>query len=265
DRYMLIIYGYFLVTTIGMTIKNIGLVYYCNYVLGTYNDGTTQMFLSAVGKAPLGFGVFILWPLVKKFGKRKVMIVGFLMAACAEGVCLINPSSMPVMLGGSLIYALGFLPSYVYTALMADTLDYIEYDKGIRADGLTASLFTIVNTVSVGIGQGIFNMGLSQSGYTAPHEVSEGVYNVQNAATQGFFSFAYIAIPLICLMVMAIIMFFLNVEKHLPVIHEKLNEKRKAEAEARGEVYVSQEELAAQEEAEKKQRAEAKRAARKGR
>ena len=244
-------------------IMTISLPYFCNWVLGTYNDGTTQMILSAVGKAPLGFGVFILWPLVKKFGKRKVMIIGFLMAACAEGLCLTNPSSMPVMLGGSLIYALGFLPSYVYTALMADTLDYIEYDKGIRADGLTASLFTIVNTVSVGIGQGIFNMGLSQSGYEAPHMVSEGIYNVQNTTTQGFISFAYIAIPLICLVVMALIMIFLDVEKHLPAIHEDLNAKRKAEAEARGEVYVSQEELAAQEEAERRAAAEAKKQARK--
>ncbi len=35
DKYMLLMYGYFLVTTVGTTIKNIGLVYYCNYVLGT--------------------------------------------------------------------------------------------------------------------------------------------------------------------------------------------------------------------------------------
>ena len=68
---------------------------------------------------------------------------------------------------------------------MADTLDYIEFDKGIRADGLTASMFTIVMTISVGIGQGIFNMGLAQSGYVAPHLVSEGVYNVQNDAAKG--------------------------------------------------------------------------------
>lgn len=188
---------------------------YDKWVLGTYNDGTTQMILSAVGKAPLGFGVFILWPLVKRFGKRKVMIVGFLIAAAAEGVCLMNPSSMPLMLAGSLIYSLGFLPSYVYTALMADTLDYIEYERGIRADGLTASVFTIVMTVSVGIGQGIFNLGLTQAGYEAPKLMADGLYNVQNAATKGFITFAYIAVPLICLVVMALIMVFLNVEKKL--------------------------------------------------
>lgn len=259
SKYWIMMVVYMLMFQIMQNIMTISLPYFCNWVLGTYNDGKTQALLSVVGKAPLGFGVFILWPLVKKFGKRKVMIVGFLLAAAAEGICLTNPTSMPIMLVGSLIYALGFLPSYVYTALMADTLDYIEYDKGLRADGLTASVFTIVMTISVGIGQGIFNMGLTQSGYAAPVQGADGVWNVQNASTQGFISFAYIAIPLICLAVMAIIMIFLNVENMLPEIHEKLTARRKAEAEARGEVYVSPEEKAALEEAQQEKEAEAKR------
>lgn len=259
SKYWIMMVVYMLMFQIMQNIMTISLPYFCNWVLGTYNDGKTQALLSVVGKAPLGFGVFILWPLVKKFGKRKVMIVGFLMAAAAEGLCLTNPTSMPIMLAGSLIYALGFLPSYVYTALMADTLDYIEYDKGLRADGLTASVFTIVMTISVGIGQGIFNMGLTQSGYVAPVQGADGVWNVQNASTQGFISFAYIAIPLICLAVMAIIMIFLNVENKLPEIHRQLTARRKAEAEARGEVYVSPEEKAALEEAEQAEEAETKR------
>ena len=259
SRYWIMMVVYMLMFQIMSNIMTISLPYFCNWVLGTYNDGTTQALLSVVGKAPLGFGVLILWPLVKKFGKRKVMIVGFLMAAAAEGLCLTNPTSMPVMLAGSLIYALGFLPSYVYTALMADTLDYVEYDKGIRADGLTASVFTIVMTISVGIGQGIFNMGLTNAGYTAPVQGADGVWNIQNTATQGFITFAYIAIPLICLAVMAIIMIFLNVENHLPMVHEKLTARRKAEAEARGEVYVSPEEKAALEEAQQAREAEEKR------
>ena len=259
SKYWIMMVVYMLMFQIMQNIMTISLPYFCNWVLGTYNDGKTQALLSVVGKAPLGFGVFILWPLVKKFGKRKVMIVGFLMAAAAEGLCLTNPTSMPIMLAGSLIYALGLLPSYVYTALMADTLDYIEYDKGLRADGLTASVFTIVMTISVGIGQGIFNMGLTQSGYVAPVQGADGVWNVQNASTQGFISFAYIAIPLICLAVMAIIMIFLNVENKLPEIHRQLTARRKAEAEARGEVYVSPEEKAALEEAEQAEEAETKR------
>ncbi|MBQ9196473.1 MAG: MFS transporter [Clostridia bacterium] len=240
-------------------IMTISLPYFCNWVLGTYNDGITQTMLSAVGKAPLGFGVFLLWPLVKKFGKRKVMIVGFLIAAAAEAICWIGSHSLPMMLAGSFLYAIGFLPSYVYSALMADTLDYIEYKDKVRVDGLTASIFTIIGTVTVGIGQGIFNFGLSSSGYEAPRLIGEGVYNVQNAATQNFISLAYIGIPMIALALMAVIMIFLKVENLLPEIHEELTARRKAECEARGEVYVSPEEKAAQEQAEQDRIAEEKR------
>ena len=240
-------------------IMTISLPYFCNWVLGKYNDGITQTILSAVGKAPLGFGVFLLWPLVKKLGKRKVMIVGFLIAAAAEAICWIGSHSLPMMLAGSFLYAIGFLPSYVYSALMADTLDYIEYKDKVRVDGLTASIFTIIGTVTVGIGQGIFNFGLSSSGYEAPRLIEEGVYNVQNAATQNFISLAYIGIPMIALALMAVIMIFLKVENMLSEIHEELTARRKAECEARGEVYVSPEEKAAQEQAEQDRIAEEKR------
>ena len=240
-------------------IMTVSLPYFCNWVLGTYNDGTTQMILSAVGKAPLGFGVFLLWPLVKKFGKRRVMIVGFLMAAAAEALCWAGAHSMPIMLIGSLIYAVGWLPSYVYSALMADTLDYIECEQNVRADGLTASMFSIVMTISVGISQGLFNLGLTTTGYEAPHLISEGVYNIQNAAAQSFITFAYVGIPMICLIAMAVIMFFFKVELHLPRIHDELTARRKAEAAARGEVYMSPDEKAALEQAEQDKKAEEKR------
>lgn len=258
-KYWILMVAFMMVFQIMSNMMNVALPYFCNWVLGTYNDGVTQMILSAVGKAPLGFGVFLLWPLVKKFGKRKVMIVGFSLAAAAELICWIGCRNMSVMLLGSLFFAIGWLPSYVYSALMADTLDYIECEKGVRVDGLTASLFTIATTVSVGISQGLFNFGLTTSGYEAPHLVSEGVYNVQNAGTQGFIAFAYIGVPMIGLLVLALIMIFLRVENELPKVHKTLTERRKAEAEARGEVYYSDEEKAVMEQEENDRIAEEKR------
>ena len=132
SRYWVLMIAFMLMFQIMSNIMTISLPYFCNWVLGTYNDGTTQTILSAVGKAPLGFGVFLLWPLVKKFGKRRVMIIGFLIAAAAEVLCWIGSHNMGLMLVGSFFYAIGWLPSYVYSALMADTLDYIEYEKRQR-------------------------------------------------------------------------------------------------------------------------------------
>ena len=246
-------------------IQTVSLPYFCNWVLGSYNDGVTQTILSAVGKFPLGFGVFLLWPLVKKYGKRPVMIIGFSIAAAAMLLCLFFPHSLPMMLVGSMIFSIGFLPSYVASAVMADTLDYVEYDKRVRVDGLTASIYTIIMTVSVGLCQGLHNLGISLTGYVKPEVVNTLideagketlVYNVQNVATQNFIAFEYIGIPMIMLAIMALIMVFLKVEDKLPMVHKELTARRRAECEARGEVYVSPEEKAAAEQAENERIAE---------
>ena len=73
DKYMIIIYLYFLIYTMGSSIKNLSLVYFCNYVLGTYNDGITQTMISVIGGIPMGIGIFAVWPLAKRFGKRTLL------------------------------------------------------------------------------------------------------------------------------------------------------------------------------------------------
>ena len=75
DKYLILLIVYFLIYTIGTTLKNISLVYYCNYVLGTYNDGITQTLVSVLGGIPMGIGIFLVWPLAKKFGKKKALKV----------------------------------------------------------------------------------------------------------------------------------------------------------------------------------------------
>lgn len=54
DKYMIIIYVYFLIYMCASAYKNLGLVYFCNYVLGTYNDGKTQTLISVLGGIPMG-------------------------------------------------------------------------------------------------------------------------------------------------------------------------------------------------------------------
>ena len=83
DKYIYLLMVYFLFYTFGSSMKNLGLIYYSNYVLGTYSDGITQMLISVIGGVPMGIGIFAVWPLVKRFGKRKLAISAALAAAFA--------------------------------------------------------------------------------------------------------------------------------------------------------------------------------------
>lgn len=229
DRYMLIIYAYFLIYTFGTSIKNLSLVYFCNYVLGTYNDGITQTLISVIGGIPMGIGIFAVWPLAKKFGKRNVTLVGFILYAIGSAVCWLFPTNMVIMLLGQFIKNIGGLPcSYVFMALFADVLDHVEWRSGIRCDGIAMSVYNIIAVAMVGICTGIFNGMLSQSGYVAPSVVGGvTVAAEQSAAVKSAITFGFVGLEVITGIILAVLLVFLNVEKNI--------DKEQAEIKARRE------------------------------
>lgn len=229
DRYMLIIYAYFLIYTFGTSIKNLSLVYFCNYVLGTYNDGITQTLISVIGGIPMGIGIFAVWPLAKEFGKRNVTLVGFILYAIGSAVCWLFPTNMVIMLVGQFIKNIGGLPcSYVFMALFADVLDHVEWRSGIRCDGIAMSVYNIIAVAMVGICTGIFNGMLSQSEYVAPSVVGGvTVAAEQPAAVKSAITFGFVGLEVITGIILAVLLVFLNVEKNI--------DKEQAEIKARRE------------------------------
>ncbi len=217
DRYMVIIYVYFLIYTLGSSIKNVSLPYFCNYVLGTYNDGITQTLLSVIGGIPMGIGIFAVWPLAKKFGKRNVTAVGFVLYAIGGIVCWLFPTNMVMMLIGQFIKNIGGLPcAYVFMALFADVLDHMEWKNCNRCDGIAMSVYNIIAVAMVGICTGIFNGLLSGAGYVEP-ELVEGVTVAasQSEAVKNVITFSFVGLEVITGIVLAILLVFLNVEKDI--------------------------------------------------
>ena len=217
DKYMLLIYAYFLIYTTGSTIKNISLVYFCNYVLGTYNDGLTQTLLSVIGGIPMGIGIFAVWPLAKKFGKRNVTAAGFVLYAAGSAICWLFPTNMTIMLVGQFIKNIGGLPcSYVFMALFADVLDHVEWRSGFRCDGLAMSVYNIIAVAMVGICAGIFNGFIAKAGYVAPSIVNGvTVAAEQVQAVKNVFTFGFVGLETVTGIVLAVLLLFLNVEKNI--------------------------------------------------
>ncbi len=246
DKYMVLMYVYFLVYTIGVTLKNLGLVYYCNYVLGTYNDGITQMLVSVIGGIPMGIGIFAVWPLAKKFGKRNVTMAGFLLYALGSLICWLFPTNMVIVLVGQFIKNIGGLPcAYVFMALFADCLDHLEWSKRIRADGAAMSIYNIIAVAMVGVMTGVFNWLLSSAGYIKPEDFrsvaeagtylaktgltpqvaldtlkagKDGIYTVAMQQPQNVYwviSFAFVGLEVFTGIILAVILKFINVEKNI--------------------------------------------------
>ena len=276
DKFMLLLLGYFLLYTVTTQLKNMALPYYCNYVLGTYSDGSTQTLVSVLGGIPMGIGIFAVWPLAKKLGKKNLTAMGFVVYAIGSAICWIAPSNMPVVLVGQFIKNIGGLPcAYVFMALFADTLDHLEWKNGFRCDGLAMSAYSVIITAAGGIVTGIFNGAISAAGYIAPENVAikpeltdamqkimengDGtfsvIFNQPDSVITAFVLF-FLGIEASAGIVYAIMLMPVTVEKTIGRKQQVIRDRQRAAAEAAGEVWVAPEVRAAEEQKEQDEEAE---------
>ena len=270
---------------LGQNVYSVAINFYANYVMGTYNDGSTLTLLNAIGQFPLGIGVFLLWPLARKYGKRWTFYVGMLVSFTAGMVMFFvsKPGNLVPVLAASFIKAFGMLPTYLFAGMMADAMDHIEWERGYRCDGFTATMSSVMMTIMAGVGTAVFNAGLrtgAANGYVAPvtgtsitdifSELgsqgltaqlamdaytanADGVYTVavnQPTAVNRWFVICVALIPAITYLIMAVFGYFNDVGEQIPQISKDIEERHRREAAARGEVYVFPEEKAAAEQIE---------------
>ncbi len=276
DKYMLLLLGYFLLYTLTSQLKNVSLPYYCNYVLGEYADGKTQTLVSVLGGIPMGIGIFAVWPLAKKFGKKNITVIGFLLYALGSGICWIAPTNMYVVLVGQFIKNIGGLPcAYVFMALFADTLDHLEWKNGFRCDGVAMSAYSVIITAAAGIVTGIFNGGISAAGYLAPETVnampeltdamqkiienSDGtfsiIFNQPESVVTAFILF-FVGLETIGGIAYALMLMPVTVENTVGRKQLVIRMRQKAACEARGEEWIEPEIRAAEEQKEQDEEAE---------
>ena len=267
DKYMLLLLGYFLLYTLTSQLKNVALPYYCNYVLGTYSDGITQTLVSVLGGIPMGIGIFAVWPLAKKFGKKNVTAAGFVIYAVGSAICWMAPTNLPVVLVGQFIKNIGGLPcAYVFMALFADALDNLEWKNGFRCDGIAMSAYSVIITAAAGLVTGIFNGGLWAADYIAPETVevmpaltdaiqkiitnADGtfsiIYNQPEAVTTVFILF-FVGLEAVAGLVYAVMLLPVTVEKTVDKKLVIIRARQRAACEARGEVWAEPEVRAAEE------------------
>ncbi|MFF5965126.1 MFS transporter [Streptomyces collinus] len=210
-----------------MGVRAVSIVYYSNYVLGSYNDGITPTLIQAVGGLPIGLGLLFVWPLAKRFGKRNLTAVGLLLAFVGSLVTLAAPSSLPVVLTGQVIMNLGTVPAaFVFNALLGDILDHIEWKTNRRVDGAAVGVWNVALAVLTALGTATFTFLLGASGeYRAPSfDASTGVTTgfEQTSAVQGAIVFSFAGLGAVMFALLAVALFFVKVERDLPRIQADL-------------------------------------------
>lgn len=233
-----ILVAFWLFYWVGQLTRSNAMTYYANWVLGsTYADGITQTLLNVIGGLPMGIGIFLVWPLSKKFGKKAVTATGFFLCVVGDIICFLKPDSLVTVLVGQFIMNMGIVPAaYVFPALMAGVLDELEYRCGFRCDGVATSVINSMNTVAVGLSIGIFNLLIR--GYVQPQFDALGnCITVQPDSVISAIVWAFVGMNIFIHAALAIFLRFLDIELKLPFIQKHITEKQKEAARANGEVW----------------------------
>lgn len=218
DKYWVMIIAFTLILHLCNSLSSSSMLYYCNWVLGNSveSGATKQILVNMIGQAPMGFGVVILWPLVRKFGKRMVTMVGFSIAAIGSLLVLMNADNLTMVLVCLFLKSMGAVPTYVMASLLAEALDHVEWQSDFRVDGVSASINSVIQTLVMGLSQTLLLAGINAFGYIAPESTSQIL--IQSDSVRTFFSWCFAGLPMIGYGICAVIMLFYNIESKMPDI-----------------------------------------------
>lgn len=240
DPYWWIVILFYLLFNFSGGLKNLSMSYYCDYVVGNYQDGITQTVLAAISGIPMGIGVIVIWPLANKFGKKNITVAGMVVAVLGGVLSLIRPDDFLLVSVGVMIKTLGTVPAcYVMMALFADVLDHLEAKNGYRSDGLSMSLYSVIMVSALGIITSAFNGMISATGYVAPSIVN-GVATaaMQNHETKWIFIISFLGVETIAYALLVLLLSFLRVEKHIEKDHAIILERQKEAVIAAGGTWI---------------------------
>jgi GPH family glycoside/pentoside/hexuronide:cation symporter len=221
NPYFFLAFAFFLLNYLLVGTGGVG-IYFAKDVLG---DPNAYSFLGLIQILPLLIGMWFMPALIARVGKRRLILVGLAVTVVGALITLIDPTSFSLVLTGGLVRAVGGIPAAAgLFALVADVVDYGEWKSGVRLDGMTYAAATAGQNFGAGLGVALVGWLLAAAAY-------DGQAAVQSPGAVGMEIFLYLWVPLIAAVLMAVIIFFLNIDKNLSVIQRDLAARR-AEREA---------------------------------
>ncbi len=192
--------------------------YYCIYWQNNQVD-TGQLMSLLWGGITAGILLFI--PISRKVGKSNSAAIGLAMQALGSVMLWIAPTSIAMLWISTVFRSVGVGGlSGNMTAMLADVVEYGEWKKGVRTEGMVYSGASFGGKVGAGLGGAVVAALLAWGQY------------VPNAATQSpqamdSIKYAFVGAPFIGSMLIIVMLLLFRVEKLMPKIKADLEERRK--------------------------------------
>ena len=142
------------------------LPYFCKYIF--FDDSLFSILYLVETITMIGFTVLFSPWLLKTFGKKKMSIMGVLVALVGHIIYLINPLDFNWIVASCVIRGIGFAPlNSVIFGFLGEVVEYGQWKHHIRQEGLIFSAGSVGTKVGPGITSAILTGLLSYSGYVA--------------------------------------------------------------------------------------------------
>jgi len=217
NKYWIMITAYCLIFYATTALTQGAALYYSQYILG--NIGYFPFYGLAVS-VPMLIGMFFLTPLVKRYGKRNMAVIGAIIYVVAQSLKLIDPTNVVLFLGGSGLAGIGAIPPIALLfAMINDTVEYGEYKTGVRTEGLVNSGASFGIKVGTGLGLALIGWLLGFGGYV-------GGAAEQTGLTLKMILALNIYIPIALGVLQLVIMLMFKLDKEYPTVLAELQRRK---------------------------------------
>lgn len=142
--------------------------YYVIYCLGAFSLIAILMTIPSIGGAACSL---LIVPLVKKFGKRNVLMVSMILQGIGLLVVYFSDfANIRMIIAGHVIFGIFNMGFPITLSLVADSVDYQELKSGVRTDGTAYATYGLATKIGSAIGAAFGVMLLSYYGYQANME-----------------------------------------------------------------------------------------------
>ena len=166
NQYFWAVLVLWMVQSVSFGISGTILPYYCKYIFG--NDTWMYSALFLTETLTLVAGIFACTPLIRKFGKRNIALVGSLIALAGQLLFFLNPYSFPWMVMSCVARAIGLAPlNAVVFGMVGDVVEFGQWKTHIRQESLIFAGGSIGTKVGAGLASAAMTGLLSLAGYVS--------------------------------------------------------------------------------------------------
>ena len=246
EKYWWMVVLFILFFQMGQLVKNTSMSFYVRWMFDSViassdpeaTSGALMSTLGLIGGLPSAIGMVIAWPLASKLGKKRAIVLGLILSLAGGLVAFLDVHNFVTVCAGVILKAVGIIPAqYVMVALLSDVLDHLEAKNGFRSDGFTMSIYGATMVGLAVLSMGIVNIFLGALGYDA-------TLTQQAASTETGLVIAYLCMDMIGFALSIVLLWGLDVEKHLDEDKAIILERQKQAVLAEGGTWIEPEERA---------------------